>query len=140
MVSIKETYLYSEVIKEFSYSFGNIYIFDGFVVSEINQGQIITWDKQAKLIVDDLSAFLGTNGADVIYISNRINSYSVVALDWLKFFKHNYSLKAYCMVSKNKSGTLSAVIERLFYTKKIKHFNSLFEAVNCIKQGVIEIA
>ncbi|MFD1162449.1 MULTISPECIES: hypothetical protein [Hwangdonia] len=140
MVSLKETYLYSEVIKEFTYSFGNIYIFNGFVVSEINQGQIINWDNQAKLIVDDVSAFLGTNGADVIYISNRINSYSVVALDWLKFFKHSYTLKAYCIVSPNKTVTLNGMIERLFYTKNIKHFNTIFEAVNYVKQGVIEIA
>jgi len=139
MVSLKETYLYSEVIKEFIYPFGNVFIFNGFVVSEINQGQIINWDNQAKLIVDDVSDYLGTNGSDIIYISNRINSYSVVALDWLKFFKHSYTLKAYCIVSQNKTGTLNAMIERLFYTKKIKHFSNLFEAVNFIKKGVIEI-
>ncbi|MFD1614987.1 hypothetical protein [Gelatiniphilus marinus] len=119
MISIKKTDLYSEVVKEFNYLFGSIFVFKGFVVSEINQGQIINWDNQAKLIAEDVTAFLGTNGADVIYISNRINSYSVVALDWLKFFKHSYTLKGYCIVSQNKRGIINAKIEKLFYTKKL---------------------
>lgn len=140
MISLKETNLYSEVIKEFTYPFGNIFIFNGFVVSEINQGQIINWNNQAKIIVDDVSDFLGTNGEDIIYISNRINSYSVVAIDWLKFFNLQYSLKAYCIVSENKIGILNSMIEKLFFTKRIKHFNNLFEAVNFVKKGVIEIA
>lgn len=140
MISLKETSLYSEVIKEFIYPFGNVFVFKGFVISEINEGETINWDSQAKLIADDVSTFLDTDGADIIYISNRINSYSVVALDWLKFFKHSYTLKAYCIVSQNKIGILNAIVERLFFTKKIKHFSNLYEAVNFVKKGVIEIA
>ena len=122
MTSIKETHLYAEVIKEF-------------VVSEINEGQVFNWEK-AKLIAKDVFSFLDTNGADVIFISNRINSYSVVPLDWLKFYNQQYTLKAYCVVSQNKR---SIWLESLFYAKRIKHFNSIFEAVNFIRKGVIEI-
>lgn len=143
MVNIKASKLYSEVIKEFNYSFGNLYIFKEFIVSEINQGIILNWDDHAKLLIDDVSHFFEvkgqkTNGGDLIYISNRINSYSVIASDWLKFFKHSYSLKDYCIVSENKVGVLGSMIEKLFYTKKIKHFNNLYTAINFVKKGVAD--
>lgn len=138
MTSIKETHLYAEVIKEFTYPFGNVFVFKEFVVSEINEGQVFNWEK-AKLIAKDVFSFLDTNGADVIFISNRINSYSVVPLDWLKFYNQQYTLKAYCVVSQNKRSILNTRLESLFYAKRIKHFNSIFEAVNFIRKGVIEI-
>lgn len=138
MTSIKETHLYAEVIKEFTYPFGNVFVFKEFVVSEINEGQVFNWEK-AKLIAKDVFSFLDTNGADVIFISNRINSYSVVPLDWLKFYKQQYTLKAYCVVSQNKRSILNIKLESLFYPKRIKHFNTIYEAVNFIRKGVIEI-
>lgn len=140
MISVKQTDLYPEAIKELNYPFGDIFVFKGFVISEIAQGQNINWDDHAKSMAEDICAFLGTNGSDIVYISNRINSYSVVALDWLKFFKHRYNLKAYCIVSKNEIGTLSGMIEKLFYTKNIRYFSDLLEAVNYAKESIVKIA
>lgn len=138
MPSVKEINLFSEVIKEFNYSFGNLYVFKNFVVSEMNQGENIAWDN-GKLMIDDITSYFDTNGEDIILISNRIHSYSVVAADWLKFFKQKYSLKAYCIVSANEAGTLNSAIEKLFFKKKIKHFKTLEEAVNFVKKNIIEI-
>ncbi|ULC60598.1 hypothetical protein MBM09_06300 [Flaviramulus sp. BrNp1-15] len=140
MISIKETDLYSEVLKEFNYSFGDVFVFEGFVVSEIKRGKTLNWDDHAKLIVKDVTTYLNTNGEDIIYITNRIHSYSVVATDWLKFFKHSYSLKAYCVVSENKGGVLNLMIEKLFFKNKIKHFENLYAAVNYVKIGLVEVA
>jgi len=140
MISIKETNLYSEVKKEFNYPFGNIFIFDGFVVSEINRGVVFSWNNCGKLIVEDIACYLGTNGDDIIYISNRIHSYSVVASDWLKFFKYSYFLKSYCIVSTDKIKTLNSMIESLFFNGKIKRFNNLYTAINSVKKGVLEVA
>lgn len=139
MISVKESDFFKEVIKELNYPFGNVYIFEEFVVSELNQGETIGWE-QTKLIVDDVTLFFNSNGENVIYISNRINSYSVVATDWLKFLKQRYSLKAYCIVSGNNVGSINSAIEKLFFNKKIKHFKSLNEAVNFVKMGLLEIA
>lgn len=139
MISVKETELYKEVIKEFDYSFGKIYIFQGFVVSEMNEGVVVNWDDHGKFFVYDISTFLGTDGKDLVYISNRINSYSVVAPDWDKFFKTKYSLKAYFIVSDEKSSVLSSMIEGLFFQKKIRRFTSLYTAINSIKSGLLNI-
>ncbi len=140
MIRIKETEFYKEAIKEFNYEFGDIYVFDGFVISEIKGGINFTWDKHAKYIVEDIAYYLETNGNNIIYISNRINSYSVTPQDWLKFFKFNYALKGYYVVSGNNKGNLNTAIERLFFSDKIKRFDSIYEAINSAKGNSAEVA
>ena len=140
MISIKQTRIYSEVLKELNYSFGTIFIFNGFIVSEINRGVSFNWENHAKQIVEDVSCFLGTNGNDLVYISNRINLYSVVPSDWLKFEKNSYFLKDYCIVSKTKTSKLSLLIENLFFPNKIKRFNSTYTALNWVQNGLAEVA
>ncbi|MFD0835526.1 hypothetical protein ACFQ0I_07130 [Mariniflexile aquimaris] len=140
MISVKETYLYNEVLKELNYPFGNVFIFDGYIISEINRGIIFNWEDHAKTIVEDVFCYLGTNGEDLIYISHRINSYSVVPYDWIHFFKSNYQLKGYFIVSEHKVRILNSVFESLFFNNKIKRFNDLHTAINSIKTGAIEIA
>lgn len=140
MTSVKQTELYSEVLKELNYPFGDVFIFNGFVISEINQAVNVSWKNHAKHIVEDVSCYLGTDGRDLVYISNRVNSYAVMAVDWLKFFKNNYYLKAYYIVSDSPSGRINLMVENLFFKNKIKSFNSLFEAVNWAKIGNVEVA
>ena len=139
MKSIKETELYHEVLMELNYDFGDVFIFETFVVSEIKNGINVTWTNHGKRIVDDVVHFLGTDGKDIVYISNRVHSYSVVALDWVKFFSSNYTLKGYYIVSESPSSRLNIMIENLFFNNKIKTFNSLYSAVNwCRKAEVSE--
>ena len=133
MVILKDTDLYKEVLKECNYAFGTVYILKEFVVAEFLPEVVITWDNHAKIMVNDIVTFYETDGSNVVYISNRIHSYSVVASDWLKFFKTSYTIKAYCIVSQNKAGFLNSMIEKLFFKKKIRHFNCLYEAVNFVK-------
>lgn len=133
MKYVRDSSYYEEVIKEVKYSFGELFLFQGFVVAEIYEGQTINW-QNAELMVDDVVNLLGTDGSDIIYISNRVNTYSVIASDWLKFFKYSYSLKSYYVVSTNNVGTLNSTIEKLFFKKKIKHFNCLDEAISEAKK------
>ena len=136
MKSLKETNLYNEVIEELNYSFGTVFIFETFVVSEINEGVCLNWEDHGKVITEDVCYYLNTNGSNLIYIAHRINSYSVIASDWLKFFKSSYTLKGYYIVSENSSGLLNSMIENLFFKVKIKRFSSLDAAVNWTKISV----
>ncbi len=130
MISVRQTNLKLEILKELNYAFGDVFIFNGFVISEIKSGIKFNWKDHASQIVGDVSCFLGTDGQDVIYISNRINSYAVVAIDWLNFFKRNYFLKGYYVVSERPNSKLNLMVESLFFKHKIKSFNSLYTAVN----------
>lgn len=140
MQSIRDTELYAEVHKELNYTFGDIFIFKGFIVSEIKQGIALSWKDHANHFVQDIAYYLGTDGTDIVYISNRINSYSVNAVDWLKFFKSDYKMKAYCIVSDNPMGKMNIMIENLFFNNKIKTFQSLFDAINWVKNDQVEVA
>lgn len=139
MISIKDTSLYSEVIKEFNHPFGNMFVFQGHMIVEINEGIVVNWEDHVKVLSIDIEKFVGAKGKDLILISNRINSYSVIASDWLKFFKNSYNLRAYLIVSDEKTAKLGVMTENLFFNKKIKKFNSLYTAVNYIKSGLVEI-
>lgn len=137
MISVKHTDLYNDVLKEFNYDYGKVFVFDGFVISEINQGITFTWEHHAKQIVEDVTSFLETNGNDIIYISHRINSYAVKPNDWLKFFTHSYSLKGYGVVGYTQGSLLNTMIENLFFSKKIKRFSSLDTAVQWATDKVL---
>lgn len=139
MKSIKVTSLYSEVLKEYHYTFGDAFIFDGYVVSEINDGIIFSWEDHAEQCTKDVFSFLGTDGSDLIYISNRINSYSIMATDWLKFFKNCYSLKCYYVVGQEKISIINTMFENLFFKSKIKRFTSIEEAVKAAKEQQSEL-
>ncbi len=138
MKSIEETNLFGETIKKLNYPFGNVFIFEGFVVSEINRGVVFSWENHGKIITEDVCCYLGTYGSDLIYISHRINPYSVIATDWLKFFKNNYSLKGYYIVSQTYIGILNSMIENLFFNNKITRFTTIQTAVNWAKTGFVE--
>lgn len=128
MKSVRNSQYFNEVIKTFTYPYGELFVFNGFVVSEISEGITFDW-KCASIMLNDVVNLLNTSGEDLIYISNRINSYSVKPSDWLKFFNHNYTLKSYFVISGNKIGTLNSTIEKLFFKNKIHHFQSLEQAI-----------
>jgi NDP-sugar pyrophosphorylase family protein len=135
MLSLVQTPHYEIVLKELNYSFGDIYIFDNYVVSEIKEGVDFSWEHHAKKIVSDITDYLGTDREDIIYISHRIHSYSVVPMDWLKFFKNSFSLKAYGVISYKNSNVSNSKVESLFFNKKIQRFDSLDSAIKWAKQA-----
>ncbi|WP_452229475.1 MULTISPECIES: hypothetical protein [unclassified Lacinutrix] len=139
MESIKGTNLYSEVLKEFNYVFGDVFIFDGFVVSEIEEGIIFSWEAHAERVTKDISSFLGTDGSDLIYISNRVHSYSVMATDWIQFFKNRYNLQGYYVVGHEKSSLINTMFENLFFKSKIRKFTNIESAVALAKDHKFKV-
>ncbi len=140
MVSIKDTIFYKHVLHELNYPFADVYIFKDYVISEIKEGVIFNWEDNAKPIINDVTSFLDTDGSNLVYISNRINSYSVMAQDWVKFFKNSYNLKGYYVISDRKTSKLSYMIENLFFKNKMKRFSSIYEALNWLEKGFSEVA
>lgn len=136
-MSIKQSVFYNKVLKEFNYDFGDIFVFDGFIVSEMKEGFTVSWDEHMNRMSEDVAQFTGNDGTDFIYISHRIHSYSIMPSDWLKFFKNSYTLKGYGVVGYTQGSFLNIVIENLFFHKKIKRFNSLEAAVQWATDKVL---
>lgn len=134
MVSVRYTDIYKDVQREFNYPFGDVFVFDNYVVSEFKKDVVVSWKDHAKHMVEDVINSKGPSARDIIYISNRINAYSVVALDWMKFFKYQYGLKGYYIVSDSPISKMNIMIEQIFFKDKIKHFDSIYAAVNWVEK------
>lgn len=133
MISVKDTTYYQEAIHELNYSFGTFFLFDGYVIGEIKEGEICTWEDHGIQIMEDLSHLFDSNGKNLIYISNRVNTYSLKPADWLKFFKSGYKIKGYGIITYSRTGYLNALLEKLFINSSFKRFNSLDKAVSWAK-------
>lgn len=107
--------------------FGVFYFFDGLVISEINEGVVFNWD-MAKKIIDIAYDLLGKD-TPIAYVSNRINNYSAVPTDWLKFYKNRHHLEFYSVVAYDKGGLSSIVLERMFFKNNIRQFSNLDNAI-----------
>ncbi len=110
---------------------GNFYIFDKYVIGEVNEGQYFDWET-AKVVIQRVYLHFGTTNLNLSYISNRVNSYSVQPKDWLNFFKERHKLKLIAVVAYNKTGMMSVVLERIFSKAPIRKFSSLKEAVHWV--------
>ena len=125
MKKLIETAYYNDVVSKLRYPFGDFYLFENFVISEIREDVVFTWKDHARQVVEEISAYYQNNGSDIVYISNRVNAYAVVPSDWLKFFKYSYSLKGYAVVAQTKN----SVLESLFMSSKMRNFPRLDDAI-----------
>ncbi|WP_282044038.1 hypothetical protein [Winogradskyella flava] len=137
MLSLKNTRFYSDVIKELNYPFADVYIFEGYVLSEIKEGVVFSWEDHAKKMAEDVAEFAQTDGSELVYLSHRIHSYSLKPMDWLYFYKNSFSLRGYGVIGYNSFSFLNTVIENLFFTKKIRRFNDLETAIQWAESKVL---
>ncbi len=126
---IKDSTFYQDAIQEMRFDCGTYYLFDTFIVSEIDEGIVFTWDDHAKPIVEELSELYDQKGDNLVLISNRVHSYSVKPSDWIKFFKSEYKLKGYAIVSYSRKGIIASLVEKLFMRSSFQSFGNLEEAI-----------
>ncbi|WP_298539462.1 hypothetical protein [uncultured Aquimarina sp.] len=133
MQYVKDSIFYQDAIHELNYPFGDFYLFDRFVIGEFKEDTVVTWDDHAKLLVEDLTNLYDHDGSNVVYITNRVHRYAVKPSDWLKFYKSDYKMKGYAIVSYTPKGLLNSLIEKLFIKSKFKSFESLEDAIHWAK-------
>lgn len=106
---------------------GDFYFFEKFIISEISEGVHFTWEIAKEIIALAYEHY----GQDVrvAYISNRVNSYSVNAQDWLNFYKERHHLEAIAIIAYDKLGIMNVVLEKLFTQTRLRKFKNLDEAV-----------
>ncbi len=112
-------------IREFE--FGVFYYFEGLVISEMKEGAFFNW-KMAKKAIKAAHEIFGED-QPIAYISNRINSYTVVPADWVKFYKNRHQLDFYSVVGSTQGSFASLVLERMFFQNSINQFSDLESAV-----------
>lgn len=137
MLSLRETKFYTDVLKEINYPYADLYIFEGYVISEIKEGIVFSWEDHAKKMVADVVDYTKNDGSDIVYLSHRINSYSLKPMDWLYFYKNSFSLKGYGVIGYNSFSFLNTVVENLFFNKKIRRFGDLETAIQWAKSRAL---
>lgn len=130
-MKVIDTYL-AELIEDVHITkYGKYYFFKNLIISEIDEGVIYNWEA-AQEIIDVIYEYYGENPS-VSYISNRINKYSFVPTDWIKFYKsrHNF-LNNYAVVTYSNKGLSNALLEKLFLKTKVQHFTKLHAAIDWV--------
>lgn len=109
-------------------SFGNYYLLENFFVGELNEGTHFGWE-EAKIIATELTAFYGDN-PKLVFISNRINDYSVDPQNWARIEKEYSIMFASAIIVYSTPSFLNASLEKRFATNSIKRCRSIKEAIN----------
>jgi hypothetical protein len=132
---LKDTPFHKNVLHVLSYDFGDIYLYDTFVIAEFRAGVVVSWDHIGRMIADEIRGIYGAKSKELIYISNRINNYSVSPSDWLKFHSQNYCLRGYGIVGYTKRSYFNAMLEKIFVRTQLKWFDSLEPAIQWAQEG-----
>lgn len=125
----------SPVSKQHSYikktlPFGEFYFFNKFIISEINEGIHLSWEKVLE-IINLIHSHYGEN-CKISYITNRTNSYSFDPNLWVRFYKEYNFLIASASISYSEMNFSNSTLEKLFAKKSLKRANSLEEAIDWV--------
>ncbi len=107
-----------------------IFIFDNYVINQIREGIDIQPHHN-----DDLNLIIQENFSDknMVYISNRVNSYSVNPLIYPET-ESIPNLLAIAIVPETEAKRKSAEFERQFFDKPYEIFDTLVEAINWVEK------
>jgi hypothetical protein len=117
--------------KKIEFPFGNFYISNQILISELNEGIHFDWDKILQ-VIDLVYDYFGSY-KKIAYISNRIYSYSIEPQLWLKFHEEYDFIVATATVSYNDFNYMNATIEKLFTKSSLKRCSDLDEAIEWIQ-------
>ncbi|AXT53329.1 hypothetical protein D1818_21790 [Aquimarina sp. BL5] len=114
---------------------GIFYFHKNFVISEINEGVILTYENASELI--KLGKTHYGDKTPFVYIANRINSYSFEPTNHFKTNEQFPNVKGYAVVSYNSIGSKIAELERSFLKIPTRTFYKLDDAIKWVDKLVI---
>lgn len=123
----------SIISKEHAYTkktlpFGTFYFCEKFVISEMNEGIHLSWNKIVEII--EIIYLHYPDKFKIAYISNKVNSYSYDPNHWQNFFDKYDFVVASVSVYYSELNYNNATLEKLFSKKSLKRSNSIEEAVS----------
>jgi len=128
--SVKDSIFSEYIIHNIKRPYGCYYLLENCVVSEISEGVIFS-GLEALDIFTSLTEFY--NGIkrpkEFIYISNRVNCYSVKPVDWLDFEFIKSHMIGYAIVDNRPRAHFNASFEQQFVPCESNLFSDLVPAV-----------
>ena len=114
-------------LRKVEFPFGNFYFCKHVLIAEIHEGMHFAW-ANAKRVVKEAVLFYGDD-VSIIYLSNRVNSYSSDPYNWKKVEEKYTIIKASAIVIYNDLMLMNASLEKQFSNISFKKFTSLDEAM-----------
>ncbi len=119
------------LIKNYDLDMGKVSFFKNYLIIEVAEGTSFN-HKKAKQLSTLTNLHFGNNAFG--YISNRVNSYSLEPLDYLKIKEVFPNIKAFAVVTYNNLQKTSVSIENIFYYDNIVSFECIDEAQKWMNQ------
>jgi len=118
------------IIKYHNFKDSECFIFDQFIINQVKEGVVIQPHHN-----DILNEIIQENfsGKDMVYVSNRVKSYSVNPLIYPKA-EEIPSLVAIAMIPLTDKMRMNAEYERKFYDNPYGIFDSLSEAIKWVQK------
>jgi len=112
---------------EKTFEIGRFRYYPNFIVGEFNEGAHVTKQNAAEPI--QLAQEIYGTEKPLVYISHRLNSYSMDPVGYQEVSKLFPNFKGFAIVSKNRYRRMIAKLEKLFIKKPIAVFYDLDEAL-----------
>ncbi|SEL82364.1 hypothetical protein SAMN04487910_3366 [Aquimarina amphilecti] len=123
------------LIRQYDLNLGTYYIYNKYIIAEIKEGVTITLGKLQDLIPIVQKHF--GNGQPFTYLSNRINSHSIIPTDYLDCpFLNMENFKGYGVITYNLLTEKSTEIEKHFAQKPFYNFTNLQDAIEWSKEQI----
>ena len=113
------------IIKYYDFQESEVFIFDDFIINQVKEGVVIEPihnDLLNEIVQEHFS------GKNMIYISNRVKSYSVNPLIYPETEKIP-NIIAIALIPKTETMRKNAIYEREFYDKPYEIFDCLTDAI-----------
>lgn len=135
-MNIEKSNFYNQVIKEQSFSLGDIFFFENIVFTQINEGMHFNYENALEMI-KSIYNFYGEE-KKFAFVSNRINNYSIEVLDSPKRAELFPNLVIYGIIPYSTSDKINIKLEKQFSEKPVLEFNSIEEAFIYANANLIE--
>ncbi len=120
------------LIKKYTLDIGTFYFYENFIIGEIIEGANLNFESGKELF--RLAKTHYENNIPFVYISNRINSYSLIPTGHYKTIELFPNLKGYAIVVYNDINYKIAELEQSFISWPSNIFNTLEDAVEWAHQ------
>ncbi|WAC01185.1 hypothetical protein N7U66_13705 [Lacinutrix neustonica] len=116
-----------KLIKSYTFNFGKVDFYENFLITEISEG--FCFDIDDALKVSELVT-LHFQDKPFAYISNRVHSYSLIPMNYLKIKEVFPTIAAFAAVTYTVLQESMIDVENTFLDGFLKNFNSVDQAVS----------
>ncbi|PKV51247.1 hypothetical protein ATE84_3321 [Aquimarina sp. MAR_2010_214] len=120
-----------KIIKQYDLEMGKVFFYENYLIIEVAEGVCFDYEKAEVL---SLLTNLHFGDRSFGYVSHRVNSYSLEAIDYMKIQDVFPNMKAFAAVTYNELQKTSIRIENMFHQDGIVSFDNIEEAIKWVTE------